>query len=90
MSKMQAPAKFRKLPVEITAWQWNGSSEMSSRMKNWMGADNVSIMGVYFGIHTLEGLMQVNEGDYIIQGVKGEFYPCKPEIFLMTYEEVEE
>lgn len=42
--------------------------------------------GVY--IQTLEGWMHASEGDYIIQGVKGEFYPCKPDIFALTYEEV--
>lgn len=39
-------------------------------------------------IHTLEGQMLVREGDYVIQGVHGEFYPCKPEIFKATYEKV--
>lgn len=41
-------------------------------------------------IKTLEGIMTVSEGDYIIKGVKGEFYPCKPDVFEMTYEEVKE
>lgn len=41
-------------------------------------------------IATLEGLMKVNLGDWIIRGVKGEFYPCKPDIFAATYEVVEE
>lgn len=41
-------------------------------------------------IQTLEGVMTVSPGDYIIKGVKGEVYPCKPDIFEMTYEEVEE
>ena len=39
-------------------------------------------------VHTLEGDMVANEGDYIIKGIKGEFYPCKPDIFKETYEEV--
>lgn len=39
-------------------------------------------------ISTLEGLLHVSEGDYIIKGVKGEFYPCKPDIFALTYEQV--
>ena len=39
-------------------------------------------------INTLEGLMMANVGDYIIKGVQGEFYPCKPDIFEQTYEEV--
>ena len=42
----------------------------------------------YIGISTLEGYMKANFGDYIIKGVKGEFYPCKPDIFESTYEEV--
>lgn len=42
----------------------------------------------YVGINipTLEGVMRASEGDYIIKGVKGEFYPCKPDIFLATYD----
>lgn len=42
------------------------------------------------GIHinTLEGVMQARIGDYIIRGVKGEYYPCKPDIFIQTYDEV--
>jgi len=42
-----------------------------------------------FVIQTLEGNMNVSEGDWIIKGVNGEFYPCKPDIFAMTYEPVE-
>lgn len=40
-------------------------------------------------IETLEGVMKAQKGDYIIKGVKGELYPCKPDIFKMTYEELE-
>ena len=43
----------------------------------------------YLIIYTLEGPMKANQGDYIIQGVQGELYPCKPDIFKMTYEKVE-
>lgn len=41
----------------------------------------------YIEIETLEGMMKVSFGDYIIKGIKGEFYPCKPDIFITTYEE---
>lgn len=41
-------------------------------------------------IRTLEGVMKANKGDYIIQGVKGEYYPCKPDVFKETYEEVQD
>lgn len=42
----------------------------------------------YIEIETLEGMMRASFGDYIIKGIKGEFYPCKPDIFIATYEEV--
>lgn len=42
----------------------------------------------YIEIETLEGIMKASFGDYIIKGIKGEFYPCKPDIFMATYEEV--
>jgi hypothetical protein len=41
-------------------------------------------------VHTLEGVMTASKGDYIIEGVKGEQYPCKPDIFAATYEQVED
>ena len=60
-------------------------------------ADEVPASGVsidpatgFFLIATLEGVMQAKRGDYIIRGVQGEFYPCKPDIFEATYEPVEE
>lgn len=46
--------------------------------------------GGKLGIHTLEGVVTANVGDWIIRGVKGELYPCKPDIFEATYEKVEE
>ncbi|MCM3704056.1 hypothetical protein M3216_32435, partial [Paenibacillus macerans] len=46
--------------------------------------------GTFMQIKTLEGVMQANSGDYIIKGVQGEIYPCKPDIFEATYEKVEE
>ena len=42
----------------------------------------------YIEIETLEGMMKASFGDYIIKGIKGEFYPCKPDIFIATYKEV--
>jgi len=49
------------------------------------------VQGEHIGLHipTLEGLMTANENDYIIRGVQGELYPCKPDIFELTYEPVE-
>jgi hypothetical protein len=73
--------KCRKKPVVIEATQWFKDGDHPK--VNW-----ISWKG--FGrIDTLEGEMQVTPGDWIITGVKGEFYPCKDEIFKLTYEAVE-
>ena len=78
--------KFRKKPVTIEAIQWNGEnlSEINEFTKNEVENHESVLI-----IPTLEGDMYVSLNDYIIKGVKGEFYPCKPNIFLATYEEVE-
>ena len=82
--------QYRKKPVVIEAVQFTDKSK--DRCLN-------DIAGSYPGydeggnptliIQTLEGDMVANIGDWIIKGVKGEFYPCKPDIFEMTYEAVE-
>lgn len=73
--------KFRKKPVVIEATQWFKQGDHHA--VEYDPAD-----GCYF-IRTLEGPMTVTVGDWIITGVKGEHYPCKPDIFEMTYERVE-
>lgn len=80
--------KFRKKPVIIDAVLWTGENE--PEIAEFMGANPVVTMPS-FGceIATLEGTMTANKGDWIIRGVKGEFYPCKPAIFEATYEAVE-
>jgi hypothetical protein len=82
--------KFRKKPVVIEAVLWNGTN-----------LDEVLALGDYadvpltfddrghLHIHTLEGAMGASIGDWIIRGVKNEFYPCKPDIFAATYEPAE-
>ena len=92
-------AKFRKKPVAIEAMQWAGFN--LSEIKEFVG-DNASVEIIDTGykagvtppvavitIHTLEGDMKVSMNDYIIKGVDGEFYPCKPDIFEKTYERIE-
>lgn len=96
-------AKFRKKPVVIEAIQFTGGNgfQIEQWSKSETGGrvviespvlepseDNPS--GHYLQIATLEGVMIGIVGDYIIKGVKGEFYPCKPDIFAATYEPVEE
>lgn len=76
-------SKYRKRPVVIEAVQWTGSNvgELTMHMN---GGGNFALSGLE--IKTLEGTMRADIGDYIIRGVKGEFYPCKPDIFEATYE----
>jgi len=92
-------ATYRKKPVEIEAVQFNGFDTTSgqvilSERPEWL----ISEFGnkvLFFGekdtltIKTLEGEHIASIGDYIIKGVKGEFYPCKPDIFELTYEMIE-
>ena len=70
--------KYRKKPVVIEAIQWTGDNV--NKIVEFIGQHNIDY-GVYLKIHTLEGTMQASVGDYIIKGVQGEFYPCKPDIF---------
>lgn len=81
--------KFRKRPVEIEAVKWDGSQESYDKLLAFGCAFTRGMAGALF-VHTLEGGMRASQGDWIIKGVKGEFYPCKPDIFEMTYEPVVE
>lgn len=78
---------YRKKPVVIQALQWTGENwdEIST-----FAEGKVIPMRGEMHIHTLEGVMKASEGDYIVRGVCGEYYPCKPNIFEQTYEKVEE
>lgn len=80
--------KYRKKPVVIEAIQFNGNN--FDEICRFAGLA-VRIVGreQNLNINTLEGIMKASPGDYIIKGVKGEFYPCKPDIFEATYEKVE-
>ena len=87
-------AKFRKKPVEIEARQV--TDDNAHALANWIKSNGAVAfasrgagddLAVY--IDTLEGRMQASIGDWIIRGVKGEFYPCKPDIFDATYDAVD-
>ncbi|AUM18226.1 hypothetical protein [Rhodococcus ruber] len=97
---MTAVKTFRKKPVEIEAMQWNGTAERFAELQQWGGVDTFVIERVaestgggdprWFDrllVPTLEGQMRADVCDWIIRGVKGEFYPCKPDIFEATYDE---
>jgi hypothetical protein len=84
--------KFRKKPVVIEARQLpdirghlssSDDAREFERVREWCGGDRKDASIV---IHTLEGDHLAAPGDYVIQGVQGEFYPCKPDIFRQTYE----
>ena len=84
--------KFVKKPVVIEAIQYNG--ENIEAIEDFVGKKLSTVMAsdvdVKLIIPTLEGDMKASKGDYIIKGIKGEFYPCKPDIFKNTYNVVED
>lgn len=86
-----AVKQYRKKPVVIEAMQYKRGQDMQP-IWDWAGANNIygwTEPDTSCYIFTLEGKMECRPGDYIIKGVKGEFYPCKPDIFKATYELVE-
>lgn len=85
--------KYRKKPVIIEAIQFQDDAEVITQLSDFIG-DTIYVNytnkdNPYLRIETLEGDMKASVGDYIIKGVNGEFYPCKPDIFEKTYEKVE-
>ncbi len=76
--------RYRKKPVMVEAVQWDGMN--LDEIKEFVGD---SLDEAHMTIHTLEGDHHTSVGDYIIKGVHGEFYPCKPDIFAKTYEPAE-
>ena len=92
-------SKFRKKPVVIEAFQMTQSRRWDNvDWPEWLGAawqeerGHVGALQIQHGLQllevvTLEGVMRISWDDWIIQGVKGELYPCKPDIFEQTYEE---
>ena len=91
--------KFRKKPVVIEAMRWNveamiddATDATTHAFFDWIGADAhmVECQDERLLITTLEGNIYAEPGDWIIRGVKGELYPCKPDIFEATYEPVTE
>ena len=89
-------AKYRKKPVVIEAVQFIDRPESigeladfvneSCELKNAKDSKGYDIAELH--IKTLEGVMIARDGDWVIKGIKGEFYPCKPDIFEATYEPV--
>jgi len=83
-------AYFRKKPIVVEVHRFDGSPESGEAIARWVGGavyvqDFNNII-----IPTLEGNKVADKGDFVIKGVKGEFYPCKPDIFFATYDMVED
>jgi len=81
--------KFRKKPVTIEAMQLTDSKSVLD-IEEWINSGDVgfSTNPPTLWIDTLEGRIEASVGDWIIKGIEGEFYPCKNEIFIKTYQEV--
>lgn len=79
--------RYVKKPIVIEAVQYNGNNVQE--ILNFCGGTAVVGMLSEITIKTLEGPLHVSDGDFIIKGVEGEFYPCKPDIFEKTYDVVE-
>lgn len=79
---------YRKLPVVIQAIMWDGTNlnELIDKLPGFKKSHYIDYIYGDLYIQTLEGDMKASVGDYIVRGVNGEFYPCKNDIFLKTYE----
>lgn len=80
--------RYVKKPIVVEAIQFTGRNSADihefcgDKVREPVGKD-------YLEIETLEGIMKAQPGDYVIKGVNGEFYPCKPGVFMKTYREIE-
>ena len=96
MKSMKLNNRYRKKPVEVEAFYFDGYNgwliqQWSDGKVIVSSEESISDGSItnYLIIQTLEGVMTANKGDWIIKGVAGEFYPCKSEIFEKTYESVD-
>jgi uncharacterized protein YeeX (DUF496 family) len=82
--------KYVKKPITIEAVQWKGDNrkEIFDFCNKCYFNTDFETQDLKLIIQTLEGTMEASVGDYIIKGIQGEFYPCKPDIFKLTYDEV--
>jgi hypothetical protein len=86
---LREPRQFRKKPVVIEAMRLmepNTPDEVAGWCRGKVRSVGAVGENVWIDVNTLEGTMRADYGDWIIKGVRGEFYPCKPDIFELTYE----
>jgi hypothetical protein len=90
---LEGKVRFTKKPVAVEAVRfWNGDGPNTiCECLNFIGERKADFDEEKreLLIYTLEGVMHVSDGDWIIRGVSGEYYPCKPDIFALTYDEVQ-
>jgi hypothetical protein len=94
---MSSPKRYVSLPVEIDAFQFDGTYENAVAIQSWSNRkvdfthSDVSGTGLlkHLYIDTLEGVLKANVDDYIIKGTVGEYYPCRRDIFEKKYKEVQ-
>jgi len=84
---MTEPKRYRKLPVLVDAMVYDGTHGAAQAIIEWASLPTGINLDGSLTIPTLEGDHKARVGDFIIRGVAGEFYPCKPDIFAATYEE---
>lgn len=82
--------KYRKKPVVVEAVQYHDNEKGLNAVLQFVPEDCVDVLPDRLQIKTLEGWMEVTPGDYVIRGLRGEFYPCKADAFAETYEPLEE
>jgi len=91
-------AKFRKRPIVIEAEQFffdklpwpEGVEQQTVMTSNSLGGPQAEVLAKSCQIPTFEGVMHVSDGDWILKGINGEYYPCKPDIFQKTHEALKE
>lgn len=76
--------KYRKKPVVIEAIRFTTVEALKKAFPDISIYEKTKVEKIY--VQTLEGKMEISEGDYIIKGIKGEYYPCKPDVFKESYE----
>ena len=81
-------AKYQKKPVVIEAVQYLNTKVGIADVLRFVQTPSVGVFSDHLTVSTIEGTMRADPGDWIICGVKGEYYPCKPDIFELSYEPV--
>lgn len=98
MTHMPEPKRYVKLPVVIEAIEFTGERENGEAIIKWLAVNGTEMADYWVPVDdvpfliipTLEGRMRADVGDFIVQGVSGEFYPVKPYIFAQTYREMDD